>query len=63
MANTNQDQNCIICYDKKKLTPPPSILVTIDGISITKVNTKGVLRIIIDGGHSWQRGPALSISR
>ena len=37
-----------IFYDKKKLPPPPSILVTINGSSLTKVKTKRVLVIIID---------------
>ena len=38
----------IIFYDKKKLPPPPSILVTIDESSLTKVKAKRVLGIIID---------------
>ena len=40
--------NYIIFYDKKKLPPPPSIPVTINGSSITKVKAKRVLGIIID---------------
>ena len=40
--------NHITFYDKKKLPPPPSILVTINGSSLTKVKTKRVLVIIID---------------
>ena len=38
----------IIFYDKKELPPPPSIAVTIDGNSLTKVKAKRVLGIIID---------------
>ena len=37
-----------IFYDKKKLPPPPSIAVTIDANSLTKVKAKRVLGIIID---------------
>ena len=40
--------NYIIFYDKKKLPLPPSIPVTIDGSSLTKVKAKRVLGIIID---------------
>ena len=40
--------NYIIFYDKKKLPPPPSILVTINGSSLTKVKAKRVLGIITD---------------
>ena len=40
--------NYIIFYDKKKLSPPPSIPVTINWSSLTKVKAKRVLGIIID---------------
>ena len=40
--------NYIIFYGKKKLPPPPSIPVTINGSSFTKVKAKRVLGIIID---------------
>ena len=40
--------NYIIFYDKKKLPLPPSIPVTIDRSSLTKVKAKRVLGIIID---------------
>ena len=40
--------NYIIFYDKKKLPPPPSIPVTTDGSSLTKVKAKRVLGIKID---------------
>ena len=38
----------ITFYDKKKLPPPPSIPVTINGSSLTKVKANRVLGIIID---------------
>ena len=37
----------IVFYDKKKLPPPPSILVTIDRNPLTKVKAKRVLGIMI----------------
>ena len=40
--------NYIIFYDKKNLPPRPSIPVTINGSSLTKVKAKRVLEIIID---------------
>ena len=47
--------NYIIFYDKKKLPPPPSIPVTINGSSLTKVKAKRVLGIIIDVEHITQK--------
>ena len=46
--NQHPKKNYITNYDKKKLPPPPSIPVTIDGYSLTKVKAKKVLGIIID---------------
>ena len=48
MANANQHLKNIIFYDKKKLPPPPSILETINGSSLTKVKAKRVLGAIIN---------------
>ena len=47
--------NYIIFYDKKKLPPPPSIPVTINGSSLIKVKAKRVLGIIIDVEHITQK--------
>ena len=40
--------NYIIFYDKKKLPPPSSILVSINENLLTKFKAKGVVGIIID---------------
>ena len=42
--------NYIIFYDKKKLPPPPSIPVTINGSSLTKAKANAVLGIITNEG-------------
>ena len=45
-VNISKKKLHYIFYDKKKLPSPPSILVTIDGKSLTKVKAKRVLGII-----------------